>query len=410
MLLKNNYFFMIYHYTATDVSGTISEGNIEGNDLVSVLQFLAARNLKPIKIKPIQADLKKSIGFFAGINLNDKIFITRYLALMLKVGTDLVSAITILISDYEKPSVKSFLLEIQSSLAKGQPFYQAFARYPSVFSPVFVNLIKAAEASGRLQETFESLSVSLSKEADLRGKVQGALIYPVILIGVSSVVFSFLSLFALPKIADIFLQSGITPPLFSRVVFAVGLFFGAHAFLFIFAALAIVSGSVYFFGFTLPGRRMLDRTLSRTPVIKTIYHELAIQRFASTFSALMKANLPIIQTMEITADVVGSQEFRESLLRIAHDGLAKGVTIGDAFRRETIFPKVVTNLIAVSEKAGHIEEVLATLADFYESNVDASLKTAVSITEPILLIGMGLIAGTIALAIILPIYQLTSSF
>ncbi len=401
---------MIFHYTATDVSGTISEGNIEGNDLVSVLQFLSARNLKPITIKPIQSELKKSVGLFGGITLSDKIFLTRYLSLMLKVGTDLVSAIAILIADYEKPSVKSFLLEIQSNLAKGQPFYQTFARYPKVFSPVFVNLVKAAEASGRLQQTFESLSVSLEKESQLRGKVQGALLYPLILLAVATVVFFLLALFALPKIADIFLQSGIKPPLFSQIVFTVGLFFGAHVIAFVVGAIVIIGSGVYFFGFTLAGSRLIDRMLSRTPVVKTIYHELAIQRFASTFSALMKANLPIIQATEITAEVVGSRQFRESLLRIAHEGLAKGLTIGESFKREPIFPKVVTNLISVSEKAGHIEDVLGTLAEFYESNVDASLKTVVSVLEPALLVGMGLMAGVIALAIILPIYQLTSGF
>jgi type II secretory pathway component PulF len=306
--------------------------------------------------------------------------------------------------------VKGFLLEIQSSLAKGQPFYQTFARYPKTFSPVFVNLVKAAEASGRLQQTFDSLSTSMQKEAELRGKVQGALLYPLILLGVAVTVLIFLSLFALPKIADIFLQSGIKPPLFSRVIFTIGLFFGAHVG-FILTVLTVAVGfGIYFFGFTLSGRRLVDRMLSETPFVKTIYYNLAIQRFASTFSALMRANLPIIQTTEITAEVVGSQKLKESLLRVAHDGLAKGLTIGEAFRREPVFPKVVTNLIAVSEKAGHIDEVLQTISEFYQTTVEENLKTLVSILEPALLVGMGLIAGVIAAAIILPIYQLTSQF
>lgn len=402
---------MMYRYRATDETGKISEGTVDGNDLISVLRFLSSHNLKPITIHPAQEELRKNRPLFGGgINIKDKIFITRYLALMLKVGTDLVSAINILIADYEKPSVKGFLLEIQSSLAKGQPFYQTFARYPKTFSPVFVNLVKAAEASGRLQQTFDSLSTSMQKEAELRGKVQGALLYPLILLGVAVTVLIFLSLFALPKIADIFLQSGIKPPLFSRVIFTIGLFFGAHVG-FILTVLTVAVGfGIYFFGFTLSGRRLVDRMLSETPFVKTIYYNLAIQRFASTFSALMRANLPIIQTTEITAEVVGSQKLKESLLRVAHDGLAKGLTIGEAFHREPVFPKVVTNLIAVSEKAGHIDEVLQTISEFYQTTVEENLKTLVSILEPALLVGMGLIAGVIAAAIILPIYQLTSQF
>jgi len=137
---------------------------------------------------------------------------------------------------------------------------------------------------------------------------------------------------------------------------------------------------------------------------------MAIQRFATTLSSLMKAGLPILNATRITADVVGSEEFRGSLLRITDEGLAKGLTIGEAFRRETIFPRVVVNLVAISEKAGHLSEVLGTLAEFYSSSVDAKIRGLVSVIEPILLLIMGLVVGTIAVAIIIPIYQLTTQF
>jgi type II secretory pathway component PulF len=131
---------------------------------------------------------------------------------------------------------------------------------------------------------------------------------------------------------------------------------------------------------------------------------------ASTMSALMKAGLPIIETITVAADTVGVREYRMALLRVARDGLEKGLTIGEAFRRETVFPKAVTNLVAISEKAGHLEEVLDTLSNFYAATVDASIKTAVSLIEPIMLLGMGLMVAVIALSIIIPIYQLTSQF
>ena len=124
----------------------------------------------------------------------------------------------------------------------------------------------------------------------------------------------------------------------------------------------------------------------------------------------MKAGIPIIQSIRITADVVGSEEFKISLLRVADEGLSKGLTIGEAFRKENTFPRVVSNLIAISEKAGHLAEVLETLAKFYSSNVDAKVRSLVSVIEPLLLMVMGLIVGLIALSIIIPIYQLTSNF
>ena len=125
---------------------------------------------------------------------------------------------------------------------------------------------------------------------------------------------------------------------------------------------------------------------------------------------LMRAGLPIVQTITIAAETVGVGEYREALLRIANDGLSKGLTIGEAFRRETVFPKMVTNLVVISEKAGHLEEVLKTLSDFYEANVDGNIKALVSLLEPAMLLVMGVMVGVIALAIIVPIYQLTTQF
>ena len=124
----------------------------------------------------------------------------------------------------------------------------------------------------------------------------------------------------------------------------------------------------------------------------------------------MRAGLPIVQTISIAADTVGLDSYRTALLRIANDGLAKGLTIGEAFRRETVFPKMVSNLVAISEKAGHLEEVLDTLAQFYETNIDANIKALVSLLEPMMLLVMGVMVAIIALAIIVPIYQLTTQF
>jgi type II secretory pathway component PulF len=131
---------------------------------------------------------------------------------------------------------------------------------------------------------------------------------------------------------------------------------------------------------------------------------------ASTISSLMRAGLPIVQTITIAAETVGMDSYRDALLRIANDGLSKGLTIGEAFRRETVFPKMVTNLVSISEQAGHLDEVLSTLAEFYESNIDGNIKALVSLLEPAMLLIMGVMVGVIALSIIVPIYQLTASF
>jgi type IV pilus assembly protein PilC len=400
---------MLYHYSAMEISGGIVEADFEADNLDQALEFLKKNGLRPIYVRPIRESKGRAI-FWGGISISDKVFLTKYLALMLRVGTDLLSAINILIADFDKPSVKNFLLEVRENLTRGQPFYKAFEEHPRVFSPVFVSLIRAAEASGSLQKTFEDLSASTTREAKTRTMVRSALIYPIILLVMATAIMTFLFTFALPKIADVFSQGGINPPTFSRIVFAVGLFIGNNILIIGFIILSIVGGSTLFFYKTQTGKCVFDRIVTRVPVISKIFRELAIERMASTMSALMKAGLPIMQTIYITADTVGLLEYKYALLRIANEGLAKGLTIGEAFRRETVFPKTIVNLVAISEKAGHLDEVLSTLADFYEVNIVASIEGLTTLLEPILLLGMGAMVALIALAIIVPIYQLTTSF
>jgi type IV pilus assembly protein PilC len=401
---------MLYHYIVTDTAGRLQEADFDADTLEEVLQYLAGKDLRPISVKPVREGGTGIFGKLGKITLADQVFLTKYLSLMLRVGTDLLLAINILIADFEKPAVKNFLLEVRENLAHGRPFYEVFAKYPKVFSPVFVSLLKAAEAAGTLQETFADLSTSLEKDAELNSKIKAAFIYPIIILSASTGIFIFLTTFALPKIANVFSQGGIQPPLFSRVVFAVGLFAGAHTIPLLFALVAVVGGGTYFFFKNRIGRAIAERIISHTPLVKKLYQEIAVQRFAATFASLLKAGLPIIDATKITADVVHAEDYRVALIRIADEGLAKGLTIGESFKRETVFPKVVTNLIAVSERAGHLEEVLLTLSDFYATNIDTSVKTLISFLEPALLLFMGALVGGIALSIIVPIYQLTSQF
>lgn len=399
---------MLYHYVAADATGKMVEGDFEGNTLNDALRYLAGKELKPVSVQPVKS--KTGNRRLGKITISDKVFLTKYLALMLKVGTDLLSAINILIADFDKPAMKDFLLEVRENLGRGEPFYSAFARHGDIFSPTFVNLVKAAESSGNLEKTFEDLSNSLEKDSELQSRIKAALIYPIILLIVSTGILTFLVTFALPKVANVFSQSGINPPFFSAIVFAVGLFVGGHILIIIPGLVFLVVGGTLFVRKTSVGKRAFEKTLSHLPVIKDIVVELAVQRMAATMSSLMRAGLPVVETITIAAETVGSRDFKAALLRIAHDGLEKGLTIGEAFRREEIFPKMVSNLVAISEKAGHLDEVLGTLSEFYAANVDSSVKALVSLLEPLMLLTMGLLVAIIALSIIVPIYQLTSSF
>ncbi len=402
---------MKYTYTAESLDGRQVEGSIEAENTAAVLAFLAGKGLRPVAIKKVtEGGLFAKNIFGGGITIVDQIFLVRYLALMLRVGVDLLRVIDVLIADFDKPSLKSFLLEVRETVEKGQPFYSAFAKYPRYFSPVFVSLIKAGELSGNLEPVFENLSASLERERDFKSRVSAALVYPAFVAGIALFILIFLVVFALPRISGVFANSNFTPPLFSRIVFAVGAFLNQYIFFFLggFALLGLLLW--YFVSFTGSGRAALRRFIAAVPVLREVYKKITLQEFTASLSSLMKAGLPIIEALHITAGVGGYPGVEEAIVRIADDGVAKGLTLGAAFKKEEVFPKIVTNLIAISEKAGHIDEVLQTLSKFFETEVDASLKKLISFVEPIMLLIIGGIVGLIALSIILPVYQLVAQF
>ena len=401
---------MQFHYIASQQNGKILESDIDAENVGEVLSHLAAKNLKPVSVRPVSKMRGRHRLFGGKITIADKIFLSKYLALMLKIGTGLLQAVNILIEDFDKPVIRNLLLEVKANLEKGLPFFSTFAKYPRSFGQVYINLIKAGEASGSLESVFDNLTNSLAKEKNLKDQVRGALIYPVLLLVAALFILVFLVFFALPKISKVFSEAGFNPPLFSKVVFGIGAFFGQFGIILIILLIVSIIAFFYLYRTSNFFRKLVFGIISDIPVVKEIIRKMALQRFSATLSSLIKAGLPLTSAIEITADAVGNIELKDALLRISREGLAKGLTVGDAFKREPFFPRTVANLIAISEKAGHIEEILETLANFYVSEIDSSMKSLVSVIEPVLLLFLGLIIGVIALAIIIPIYQLTTSF
>jgi type IV pilus assembly protein PilC len=402
---------MKFKYIASQPDGRVQESQMEAKNVAEVLAYLANNGLRPVSVRPVERGITKTLSLFKGrVDLTDQIFISKYLSLMLKIGTGLMEAINILVADFNKPAVKEILLEIRSSLERGNPFYSTFARYPNVFSSVYINLVRAGEASGNLEKIFDDLTTMLTKNKDLRDQIRSALVYPVLLLIGSILILFFMTVFALPKISAVFSDSGFEPPAFSRFVFGFGNFMQGAG-IYIFGVLIVVAVvSVQLFRSSPTFRRFLTGIINEIPVVKDVIKKMALQRFANVLASLIRAGMPLTEALEITAQASGNIELKDALLRISREGLSKGLTVGEAFKREPFFPQIVVNLMAISERAGHIEEVLNTLSDFYVKEIDNSIKTLVSFLEPALLLFIGVVIGGIALAVIIPIYQLTTQF
>ena len=403
---------MLFHYLAQDANGRIKEGNINQPNTKAVLEYLTTQKLKPLSVKPLMMEeggkglaiFKKTLG------LADKVFLTKYIALMLKVGTDLFSAIDILIQDFESGPARRFLFETRSNLEQGKPFWQTFANHPEYFSSVITNLIKAGETSGNLEATLDQVSLDLERERNLQTKVKSSLVYPIILLMTSVGMVIFLVTFAVPKLGEMFMSTGQALPTFTRIVLGTGMFLNRNLLIVFPLLIAIPIGLFYYFQKTLKGKEKFASFMEKVPVARELVEKMALQRFASVLSSLIKAGMPIIQAIEVTAGAVGHPKYQSALLRIAKEHLTQGISMGDSFKKEKIFPAVVSNLLAIGEKAGHTEEILKTLSIFYETEIDAALKTLVSLLEPLLLMFLGVMVGGIALSLIVPVYQLVGQF
>lgn len=405
---------MLFHYLAQDKKGRLKEGHISQPNLKAVLDYLTSQNLKPLAVKPITFEetfTKK--GIFVRrekISLTEKVFLIKYLALMLRIGTDLFSAIDILIEFFESGPVRRFLLEIRTYLEQGKPFSLAFEKHTEIFSPIITNLIKAGEASGTLEVTLNQIANDLERERNLSSKVKSALIYPAVLVVASFLMIIFLVTFAIPRLGEMFLSTGQPIPFYTRLVLTTGMFLNKYLYVFLPLFLGIPLGLYFYFTQTKEGKKYFSDMLLKLPVVKDLMEKMALFRLTSVLSNLIKSGVPIIKATEVTAMAVGHPQYEEALRRISKEYITQGLTLGESFRREKVFPSILTNLISISEKAGRSEEVLSYLADFYEGEIDVSLKTLTSLIEPMLLLGLGLIIGGIALSLIVPVYQMVSQF
>jgi type IV pilus assembly protein PilC len=402
---------MLFHYTAFDQRNIYLEGDVDMPTLEDVLKFLSNQRLKPIKVVPVntKSNNKKFSLFKKGISLTDQIFLFKYLGLMLKVGTDILKAVDVLMQDYGAGAIKTFLLQSRSNLEKGNPFYITFDQNKKVFSYVTINLIKAGEKSGTLQETLEKISVNLEKDKDLRGKVISALTYPIILLVMMVGLLFFLMIFLFPKMGASFMQAGLKLPAFTKMLFNVSTYFNSHMVMVISLLFLIpILFYAYFFKTNI-GQKQFNRLIRKVPPIRNFLNKMALQRLTSTLSSLIKAGMPLVESLKVTSEAVGEETFRIALSNVA-TYLTQGLTIGEAFRQEKAFPKYLSNLLAIGEKAGHIDEILYTLSIFYEKEIEASLKSLVALIEPVMLLLMGGVIGAIAISVILPMYQMLGNF
>lgn len=402
----------LYIYEAADKEGKIVMGEINALNSESVVAVLAQKQLVPVKVD-LKSDLSahpfRSRDLFERFTTQDRIVLIRNLAATIKAGLSLNEALDILIGDATKASVKIFLLEAQMNIQNGQPLSAVFAKNQRHFPPLFVGMIKAGEASGRLDNSLEELSQHLSKEYKLIRKVKSAMAYPLILLAASLGIVTMMLIFVLPRLSKTFEQNNIELPLLTRILVKLSDILTYSFILDIVVVAGLITLFIYLFK-QRSGKKFLSYVAFRLPVVKNLIKKIILVRFSRTLGSLIDSALSISESLKLTAQAVGNPEYEAALLR-ADKEVRNGIPLSQTLKGSPeLFPKFLVSLVAVGERTGSMGKVLKNFADFYDDDVDGALKDLTTFLEPLLLLFMGVIVGVIAVAILMPIYQMVGNF
>lgn len=345
---------------------------------------------------------------FRRIPNREKIFFVQHLGVMLKAGLSLAEALRTLSLQTENKRFKEIITDIKQEVEKGKPLSARLEKYNDVFDNLFINMIKAGEVSGQLEIVLARIYIQMKKDYELRSKVKGAMIYPIVVIIAMVAIGSLMIVFVIPKLTAIFKEASVSLPLPTRVLMATSDFV-IQNYLIVSIAIVVLIYSFYKLITTKQGKYYFHLTLLRLPIISSIIKKINLARFSRTFSSLLKTDIPIMQTLEITANVLGNVLYKEIVLKASHS-ITKGISLGELLKEDVkLFPPVVTQMILIGEQTGSLDVVLEELAEFYENDIDQIMKNLPSIIEPVLILILGLAVAGMAVAVIMPMYSLTQA-
>lgn len=401
-----------FEYVATsDVTSKITKGTLEATDETVVMEALKKQNLRPLSI----TNAKKSsptLGKFFNSNKvksDDLVIFTRQLSAMVSAGVPLLRSLNSLEQHSESSALKNILVNVIKDVEGGAALGDALAKYPRTFSDVYINMVRAGETAGILDEILKRLAIQQEKNATIRKKVKGAMTYPMVLLVITILAFFGLMMFVIPQIGDIIKQiagdDAELPPL-TQFMLGISSFLLSYGVFVIIGMIGAIIGLVRYIR-TPPGRKLFHTIALRTPAVNSIIRKVIVARFARTFSALSGAGVSIIETMTVTAHALGNAVYEESLLN-AVDKVKNGEQLSRVLEDDGLYPAIVSQMLAVGEETGQTDVVLVKVAEFYEEEVDTAISSISSIIEPVMIVIMGSAVGLIAASVLGPITGLAN--
>ncbi len=422
---------MLFNYKATTHDGRSISGTAEAASRGALLALLHKQNVRPVLIEVAKGSGKKK-GFSGKkkIKLTDLVIFTRQLSTMISAGVPLARSMSALQNDADNPYLREILSSITKDIESGMPLGDAFARFPDVFSDVYVNMVRAGEEGGILDEILKRLATQVEQDASIRKKIKSAMMYPIVILGITVLSFFGIMLLIIPKMGAILMDLGgpdAKLPIYTQVLLNASNFCVSNSIIslipvinliplinklpnliFLFAIAAIIARYVLRYIKTEKGKYQFHGLLLKIPIVKTVILKIAIARFSRTFASLMGAGVSVLDALEVTGAALGNKVI-EGELKAAAVEVRNGKPLSDPISRSEHFPPIVSQMLLVGEETGQIDVVLVKIADFYEEEVAVLIDGLAAIIEPIMIVGLGGAVGLIAASVMGPIANLSKN-
>ncbi len=392
----------LFTYKATDEEGKIIEDTIQASNRENAATTLTSQGVKILTIKKVGG---AGNMFFGGISTAEKASFCRFMSTMLRSGMSIPDGVEIIRQESKNQKMQKVLADLSYQTKKGKSVSSVLEQYSDDFDRIFLTMIKAGEESGTLEKTFEYLAVQMSTSHELSQKIKGSMMYPAVIVVAMLGNGMMMMLFVLPRLAQAFLKLDVPLPFYTKIILNIGQFFGDNPVLVIGAT--ILMGIIVVMLFILrPTRRIIMHVLTRAPLVRNVVKNIDIARYSRTLSTLLKSGVPIIDSLDVSSDSVTSERLRRETKQFS-TLVAKGQSLSDIMTaNRDIFPSVMVQTVRAGEKSGSLEQVLGEVADFYEKEVEYSLKNMTSLIEPVLMLAIGVVVGVMVIMMIAPIYSI----
>lgn len=399
-----------FSYKATDSQGKLISGSVEASERSVALATLNKQHLKPISLDEVKTGFNFNLQIGGKkVKNTDLVIFTRQLSTMVSAGVPLLRSLSTLQAQAESPALKAVLADVVRDVQSGSPLGDALAKHPESFSDIYVNMVRAGEAAGILDDILKRVAAQQEKSAAMRKKIKGAMTYPMVLVIITILAFFVLMIFVIPRIGKIIKDIGGADaelPALTQYMLATSGFI--QHYWYIIAIVLVGAGFVLKrFLTTEHGKELFHTMVLRIPAVGPIVKKVAVARFARTYASLMTAGVSILESLKVTGRAIGSKPYEKSLTA-AIDEVRNGKQLSKSLEGNPLFPGIVPQMLAVGEETGQSDVVLAKVADFYEEEVDAAINSVSSIIEPVMIVFMGGMVGLIAASALGPIFNLSS--